>query len=138
VECAAALGLALALSLAGSHADRVPSFRLEPAKTWVGIARVHLAVSELTVVGDALVGIYEIRVPLAPSKDDRGTVRFELTRPLETALVEGGSLVGLGKSELDHRTHHIRCAFGDGESVQIVVDTPERRLQFQSRWTAGT
>jgi len=112
--------------------------RLEPAKTWVGLVRVHLEVSDLTVVDEALVGTYELRVPLAPEKDDRGTVRFALGRPLDQAVVEGAVLMGMGQSVIDHRTHRIRCAFGDGESVRIDVDTGDRRLSFRSRWLPGS
>lgn len=134
-----AIGIALALALGGSlvGARSWPGVRLAPTRTWVGMARVHLEVSELKVVNNALVGTYEIRVPLAPTKDDRGTVRFELGRPLEQALVDGAVLLGFGRSLLDHRTHRISCAFGDDDSVRIEVDSGERRLSFRSRWTPG-
>ena len=136
---ATTLVIVLALALGGSLAVARgwPGVRLEPTKTWVGVARVHLEVSELTVVDNALVGTYEIRVPLAPARDDRGTIRFELGGPLEQTLVDGAVLSGLGQSVLDHRTHRIRCAFGEDDSVRIDVDSGDRRLSFRSRWTRG-
>ena len=130
------LVLAACGALVGSTG--LPGVRLEPAKTWVGIVRVHLEVSDLKVVDQALVGTYQIHIPLAPDRDDQGTVRFELERPLDQMLVEGAVLNGLGQSTLGPRTHRIRCAFGDDESVRIEVDSGDRRLSFRSRWQPGT
>lgn len=130
------LALATGGVLVGSPG--LPGVRLEPAKTWVGLARVHLSVSDLKVVDKALVGTYEIHIPLAPDKDDRGTVRFELERPLDQTLVEGSVLLGLGQSTVGPRTHRIRCAFGDDDSVRIEVDSGDRRLSFRSRWVPAS
>lgn len=131
-----ATALVLALSTGGAlvGSTGMGGVRLEPAKTWVGLARVHLSVSDLKVVDQALVGTYEIHIPLAPDRDDRGTVRFELERPLDQTLLEGTVLLGLGQSSVGPRTHRIRCAFGDDESVRIEVDSGDRRLSFRSRW----
>jgi len=136
----AALTITLALAFGGTlfGSPGWSGVRLDPARTWVGLARVYLEVSELRVENDSLVGTYRIRVPLAPNRDDRGTVRFALAQPLDQVLVEGAVLLGQGKSSLSERTHRIRCAFGEAASVRIEVDTGDRRLSFRSRWSPGT
>jgi len=133
----ATLTISMVLGFGGtlSGSSSWSGVRLAPAKTWVGLARVYLEVSDLRVVDDTLVGTYRIRVPLAPDRNDRGTVHFSLAQPLDRVLVEGGVLLGQGKSQLSERTHHIRCAFGEAEAVRIEVDTGDRRLSFRSHWS---
>jgi hypothetical protein len=133
-----AFAVVLFVTVVQAAAPLQPSMLLEPARTRVGIASVRLEVSGLTLAEGALVGTYEISVPLLPMLDDRGTVRFDLVGSLDQALAKGSVLTGFGHSVLDNRKHRVDCIFGDEEAVQITVDTGDRILSFHSRWTMAT
>ena len=75
----------------------------------VSIAVVKLSVNDLRVVGDRLVGNYELRVPLRSSENESGTVSFEVERPIEQLKSEGGHLEGLGICEQNDRPRFISC-----------------------------
>lgn len=107
---------------------------MEPARTRVGLATVNLLVSDLRLNEDALVGRYEIRVPLAPWMNDRGEIRLEAPAPLENVISGGGTASGTGHSVLDGRTHSITCAFEPDGTVQILVDTDRRDLAFKTQY----
>ena len=57
---------------------------LAPAKTRVGIARVNLQVSDLRLESiDRIVGTYEIRIPMAPWRNDRGAISLHAPESLD-------------------------------------------------------
>jgi len=129
-----ALIAVLCLVLApATGAPRPPAVEIETAKTWVGFARVTLAVDHLTVAGDALEGDYEIRISLAPLLNDRGRIRFDLEQPLETTLEQGGTITGNSYSTDGGKVRPISCNVQPGGRVQIQVDTGNRKLLFKSR-----
>jgi len=108
---------------------------LAPARTRVGIARVNLAVSDLRLESsDTIVGIYEIKIPMAPWKNDRGEISLHAPEPLEQLAADGGTLSGSGLSENDGRTHEIVCEFQADGFVEIHVISPDRELEFRTRY----
>ena len=108
---------------------------MEPAKTRVGLARVNLQVSDLHLTGaDTIVGTYEIKIPLAPWRNDRGEISLQVLGSLELLATGGGTMSGSGHSELDGRTHPIVCEFETDGFVQIHVATPDRDLEFRTRY----
>jgi len=124
---------ALLAAVPSSVADGQSVVRLSPAHTRVGLAKVILNVSELTFEKDALVGSYEVLVPLAPWRNDRGEVRLKLDGPLDEIMASGGSVEGSGHSLEDGRTLPIVCRFLGGGRVSITVDNGDRILDFRSR-----
>jgi hypothetical protein len=115
--------------LAGQPAE----VRLLPSQTHVGLAKVKLLVSDLAFEDDGMVGTYEIRIPLAPWRNDRGEVRFALNEPLEQVLASGGTVNGSGLSLENGRVHPITCRFTADGTVEITVRTHERTLAFKTR-----
>lgn len=131
------------LLVPGSHGTDLdfplPSlpFKLEfgKAKTRVGIAQVTLHVSRLTVLTDRIVGHYELKIPLAPMMNDRGTVEIMLDQPLDRAIDAGKALEGRGDSSEDGRRHGIRCALRKDGKAEIRVDTGDRVLDFRADYS---
>ena len=108
---------------------------LEPAKTRVGIARVKLEVRDLRMESsDTIVGNYEIKIPMAPWRNDKGAISLHAPEPLDRLTADGGTLSGSGLSDLDGRTHGIVCEFATDGFVEIHIDTPERDLAFRTRY----
>jgi len=129
-------GLLLAALLAfptGLAADQHAGVRVRPARTWVGIARVLLDVTDLSLTESALTGHYELRVPLAPYEDDRGAIRLDLVRPLPDVLASGGQLTGIVRSDFG-KTHDVECTLEPDGSARIVVTTDKRVLSFKTRF----
>ena len=123
-----------ALVAPGSPASEV-RVRVEPAQTRVAIASVYLELSDLKVEADTLVGSFELRVPLIPSKDDRGTLALPMDAPLEQCLRPGATIRGLASSKTTDRVYPIACAVGPDGRVRIAVTTHDRTLEFTSRYT---
>jgi len=112
---------------------------MEPARTRVGIARINLQVQDLRLESaGTIVGTYELKIPLAPWRNDRGAISLRATESLEQLTVGGGTMSGSGHSELDGRTHPIVCEFEPGGFVGIQIATPERDLKFRTRYELVT
>jgi len=108
---------------------------MAPAKTRVGIARVNLSVRDLRLdSSDTMVGIYEIKIPMAPWRNDRGEVSLHAPVSLERLSVEGGTLNGSGLSVLDGQTHEFVCEFETDGFVKIRVTREDRDLEFRTRY----
>ena len=91
------------------------------------IAREGIAVERI--------GSFELRVPLLPSKDDRGTLALLMDAPLEQCLRPGATIRGLASSTTTDRVSPIACAVGPDGRVRIAVTTHDRTLEFTSRYT---
>ena len=112
---------------------------LAPAKTRVGIARVNLHVQDLRMESsDTIVGTYEIKIPMAPWRNDRGAISLHAPESLDQLTVDGGTLSGSGLSELDGRIHEIVCQFETDGFVAIHVISPDRELEFRTRYELVT
>ena len=72
------------MALSATPGDPGSAVRIEPSDTWVGLAKVHLELSDMWLSGGELRGNYAIRVPLRPSKNDTGTIRLRSSGPLAT------------------------------------------------------
>jgi hypothetical protein len=123
-----------ALVAPGSPASEV-RVRVEPAQTRVAIASVYLELSDLKVEADTLVGSFDLRVPLIPSKDDHGTLALLMEAPLEQCLRPGATIRGLASSKTADRVYPIECAVEPDGRVRIAVTTHDRTLEFTSRYT---
>ncbi|HET9300798.1 MAG TPA: hypothetical protein VFO11_12695 [Candidatus Polarisedimenticolaceae bacterium] len=123
-----------AVVAAGPSAPEV-RVRVEPAQTRVAIASVYLELSDLKVETDTLVGSFALRVPLVPSKDDRGTLALPMDAPLEQCLRPGATIRGLASSKTTDRVYPIACAVGADGRVRIAVTTRDRTLEFLSHYT---
>ena len=111
---------------------------LAPARTRVGIARVNLQVSDLRMeTTDTIVGTYEIKIPMAPWRNDRGAISLHAPEPLDRITAAGGTLSGSGLSE-DGQTHGIICDFETDGFVAIHITTPDRELEFRTRYELVT
>ena len=136
----ASLGFALILSASVLSAARgtLPSatlLEIEPSKTWVGIARVHLEIDELRQTGEILEGTYQIRVPLSPRQNDTGRVLLRAPGSIDalgdnTATVTGSALSSTGQ------VHKVVVLMQPNGVVRIRVITPERTLRFKSRYAS--
>lgn len=104
---------------------------VEPATTWVGIARVHLEIDELRQSGDNLEGRYTIRVPLAPSQNDTGYIRLEAP----DSLVDHEATVIGSATSTTGQIHPVVARIRPDGAVRIDVTTAERKLRFKSRFT---
>lgn len=129
--------VAVALYAVVAPGPRAPEVRVrvEPAQTRVAIASIYLELSDLKVEADTLVGSFDLRVPLVPSKDDHGTLALLMDAPLEQCLRPGATIHGLASSKTTDRVYPIECAVEPDGRVRIAVTTRDRTLQFNSRYT---
>jgi hypothetical protein len=98
------------------------------------VAKVKLLVTDLAYESEGdLVGTYQVKIPLAPWRDDRGDVRFELDEPLERTLANGGVVTGNVRSEENGRVHPVTCRIETDGSMHLTVETHERTLRFDTR-----
>jgi len=137
----AALALCVILSSALA-AGRAPAriagpgaIRVEPARTRIALASVHLELGDLKLHGRDLVGRFEVHVPLFPSMDDHGTVSLRAEMPLEEALREGAQFTGTATSQLTGEVKPVDCTVEPDGTVRIAVKTSKRTLRFDSRYT---
>lgn len=108
-----------------------------------------LNVEEVEILGDRIRGRYELRIPLAPMMNDRGTLEIRLPEraadasgaaeatltALRRAIVGRLPLTGRGDSVEDGRRHGIRCSMTPEGLIDIVVDTGDRILSFRTNYT---
>ena len=131
--------LAAAVALYALLGSRLPApevqVRVEPAQTRVAIASVYLELSDLKVQADTLVGSFQLRVPLIPTKDDYGTLALLMDAPLQECLRPGATIHGLASSNRTDRVYPIECAVEPDGRVRIAVTTRDRTLEFTSRYT---
>jgi hypothetical protein len=135
IACALLLAVSLpAGSLAAEESTAGPAtgVRLDPSKTWVGPARVHLEVGDLKLSGHELQGEYRIRVPLRPSENDVGTIRLASLSSLELLQEDGGTLIGDARSAFG-KVHLLLCDVQPDGSVLIDVISDVRTLTFKTR-----
>ena len=130
---AALAGILLLGALLPLAAEQPAGFRFVPAHTRVGLARVTLLVSDLAYDGGGLTGSYEVRIPLAPWRNDRGEMRLDLGEPLDRLVASGRSVSGNSLSTEDGRVHPVTCSFETDGTVQITIETEQRTLSFKTR-----
>ena len=94
----------------------------------------RLLVGDLEIGEDWIVGSYEIRVPLAPWRNDSGELRLEVAVPLEHLAQGGITLTGSGLSTDDGRISPISCKFGSNGALRIQVETRKHNLSFDTRY----
>lgn len=126
-------GILLCGTLAPLTAEPPVGFQFVPAHTRVGLARVTLLVSDLAYRGGSLIGSYEVRIPLAPWRNDRGDMRLDIREPLERVMAGGKSVSGSSHSLENGRVHPVTCSFEADGTVHITVETNERTLAFTTR-----
>jgi len=130
---AACAGFLLLGALLPVAADSPVTLQFVPAHTRVGLARVTLLVSDLVQRGGSLVGSYEIRIPLAPWRNDRGEMSLRMREPLDRLLASGRTVSGIGHSAENGRVHPVTCSFEADGSIHITIETEERTLAFTTR-----
>jgi hypothetical protein len=120
------------LAAGGAPPGPAVGVRLDPSKTWVGPARVHLDVGDLKLSGHELQGEYRIRVPLRPSENDVGTIRLAAFSSLEQMQKAGGTLIGDARSAYG-KVHLLLCEVRPGGDVLIDVISDVRTMTFKTR-----
>jgi hypothetical protein len=131
------LGLPLSLPAESPHEGlRVV---VSDAQTQVLLAGVFLTIGELTWKDSALVGDYDIRVPLRPSKGDRGSMRLPYAGDLDALMRDGGLLEGTGISVNEEAPKRIiQCKVvptsecGGWGRLELVIDAGKRILEFST------
>lgn len=117
------------------------SIQLEDTHTFVGIAKVHLKIGQMTYEGGKLKGTYSLTVPLKKSNNELGTMQFDLSVPVMSLVDNGGTIFGQGLCARDiEHTRKITCIltpdkalYGTGTAL-LVVDTGDRVLHFKTRY----
>lgn len=105
---------------------------VDAAKTRVGVAKVILEVRDLRVLSGRIEGLYAIKIPMFPFKNDSGRLRIDLPGPIEDAIRGGVVLNGEGDSVEDGRRHPIRATLSQDGRLRILVDNGERTLDFST------
>lgn len=127
------LALLLLCCWVSVQANSNSGIRMDASRTRVGLARVTLQVADLMLDGNLLLGTYELKIPLAPMLNDRGTIQLPGVESLERLIRLGGRVTGSGSSSEDGRTHRVIANFQPGGRVDIMIDTGSRRLAFETR-----
>lgn len=124
---------AAALQVAAAKALAERLLMIEPASTWAGIARVHLEIEDLRQTGELLEGNYQIRIPLAPRRNDVGRIVLHSSA---TADQLGASLATVTGSAVSStgQVHDVVAWMRPDGVVRIQVVTPDRILRFKSRY----
>jgi hypothetical protein len=110
-----------------------PAVRIDPAKTWVGMARVHLTVTDLQLSEDRLDGAYGIRVPILPGKNDTGTLRLHAPKTIDEISRLGGELTGTARS-VSGEVREVSCAIEPGGEMRIDIALESRTVSFKTRY----
>lgn len=117
------------------------SIQLEDTHTFVGIAKVHLKIGQMSYANGKLKGTYDLTVPLRKSKNEQGVMAFDLKVPVMTLVDNGGTIQGEGICTVaTESTRMITCIltpdtalYGTGEAL-LVIDTGDRVLHFKTRY----
>ena len=120
-------------SIGFAPANDLARITMLPSQTKVGMAKVTLLVSDLAFEGDVLVGTYQIKIPLAPWRNDVGELRLFPDVPFLDTLASGGVVNGNVLSHENGRTHPVTCRIEADGTVNITVQTHERTLAFKTR-----
>ena len=127
-------GLLLPWSLSTASLDApAVAVRLDSSKTRVGLAQVHLDVTDLTLKGTELHGRYRIRVPLFPFKNDSGTIRLRAEDPIDLVNGIGSTLAGTAHSD-SGIARDVLCTLGSGNSIQIGITLDKRIVTFTTKY----
>jgi len=110
-----------------------PGIRIDPAKTWVGPARVHLMVTEVELADRELEGSYRIRVPFLPGKNDTGTLQLRSARPLDELQRLGGTLDGTARS-ISGEIREVVCDVRPDGTMSIDITMDRRTVSFTTRY----
>jgi hypothetical protein len=123
------------ISTSGMPEESAVGIEIEPSKAWVGLATVHLEVTDLVISDGELAGRYSLRVPMRPSKNDVGTLHLRLEDPLKQIRESGGTLVGDARStQKKDKIYGVICEVQSDGSIRIQVDTQRRVINFASRY----
>ena len=111
-------------------AEGTLNFRIDPSKTWVGVARVHLEVTDLEWTGGELIGRYSVRVPMVPSRNETGTIALKMH---ELERTPGDTFAG---TALSHRgkVHDVDCTIHADNGLEIRITTEKRVMTFETRY----
>jgi len=126
---------ALPLSGFSTAALEAPAFavRVDPSKTRIGLAQVHLDVTELTLQGGELAGRYRIRVPLFPFKNDTGTIRLRSDGPFDPSRDVEGTLAGSAHSDSGIE-RDVLCTLSPDRSIDIAITMNDRIVTFRTKY----
>ncbi len=117
------------------------TFTIEDSRAYVGIAAVKLTVGVLRQEDGNLVGDYTIRVPMMTSKNDTGRIVLPVNVSLEELGRKGGVLRGTAYSDDPEAAPlGIVCEIRphDDSAVLLAITTPDRTLNFESRFRVKT
>jgi hypothetical protein len=109
------------------------AIRIDPAKTWVGLARVHLTVSEVRLTPMGLDASYAIRVPVWPGGDDVGTLSLRADRSMDQVQRSGGTLVGTALSQ-SGVVRPVTCEVARDGRLRIDIAMDDRTISFDTRY----
>jgi hypothetical protein len=124
------------LNVSGSSLPGSAIMSIEPASTWVGLARVYLEIDDLRQDGELLEGTYKLRVPLAPKQNDAGRVELHAPGLLEDLGTQDATVIGSAVST-SGKVHDFVARMRPNGVVKIEVVTAERTLRFKSRYAAS-
>ena len=114
-----------------------PGIRIDPAKTWVGPARVHLMVTEVELTEREIEGAYRIRVPFLPGKNDTGTLQLRSARSLGEIQRLGGTLDGTARS-VNGEVREVVCDVRPDGTMRIDIAMERRTVSFKTRYHLAT
>lgn len=114
------------------------TFRIEDARSFVGIASVYLTVSELKPEDGFLVGTYRIRVPLRASSNDHGKIMLPFDASVGDLGEQGGVLRGKAHSAASEGViNAIVCEIlpAEDQTIKLAITTSKRTINFTSRYS---
>lgn len=112
------------------------------SSTRVMACKVNLKVSEFVLKDKKAVGLYQIKVPAAPWKNEKGRLVFTFEGPLETLVKEGGILEGVCiRNEKEGACHTVVCYIepskesSESGAIQLKVRTSKRLMIFDTTYS---
>lgn len=148
---AGVLSLGSALHAATEDADNTcppeisgiegPRIKVQDTTTRVMVAQVHLQIGDMVFEEGFLRGTYTIEVPMRSSKNEQGSMWFELDQSLSDILHNGGVIKGEGRSiKRPEDQRLITCRIVPASAsprqgeIELDIDIGGRVLEFQTSY----
>lgn len=115
--------------------------KVDDTFTNLTFCKVELAVSNFVLNADQATGNYEIKVPAAPWKNQRGVIYFDIHIPVDDLTKYGGIIEGVCIPDSDDKkSHAVICHIEPQQcdpvagGVSLKVKTDKRELTFDSNY----
>ena len=128
-------------SEAWNYDSKCMRLKINKASTWVSIAQVKLAISQIDIKDGRLTGFYDMQVPMFSENDEAGYINLSYSGPIADIRNNGGCMEGESirwdnKSVRRKVNLEIYPDESDKDRGNVIfkIDTGERILTFETTY----